>query len=410
MHDSQVLRQLPSNIVNDYSRLQKLNSELSTTVKRSNHVTNLVPDPDVFDLSHELDLTLVSLDDICPPLSASRSGHLSTASTVIDLTLGSTLMSTPPRPPRDLESRASANEDEQKRISLAPIVVETAPTPRGTVRAGATEPRERSLVFPLAFDAGASISDEQDDSVGQTQEHFFAAIEDDSFGPQSRIAAPDATVAPIANGPTGSPLASSIPFPTHMSLSSVLGSQIASPPNPRSSIVSCTPTHTRPVTPSEVYSPAQHTRADIRHRDLRAQPSVATLFSWDLAHLPSPNSPREQPYKIGLMRLILPTIALGGGRGSGKYGDVYGPVERRMSRKTTCKSPRTCLESVEEDPSICRTKLNRARSVSWQSSDFVRGVSRRSSMLLRSMGLVSRESLPEEEVERLDEWVKVVLQ
>ncbi|BGP15024.1 hypothetical protein JCM10213_002831 [Rhodosporidiobolus nylandii] len=62
---------------------------------------------------------------------------------------------------------------------------------------------------------------------------------------------------------------------------------------------------------------------------LRAQASNRTLFTYDLHHLPAPNTPRERPYKVRPTSLFLPTGFLGGGKGTGLYGDVCGAIERK---------------------------------------------------------------------------------
>ncbi|BGP31134.1 hypothetical protein JCM10296v2_002898 [Rhodotorula toruloides] len=64
---------------------------------------------------------------------------------------------------------------------------------------------------------------------------------------------------------------------------------------------------------------------------LRAQQSNSTLFSWDLAHLPAPCTPRERPYRVRASALLLPTSFLGGGKGTGLYGDVCGAIERKVN-------------------------------------------------------------------------------
>ncbi|KWU47459.1 hypothetical protein RHOSPDRAFT_23980 [Rhodotorula sp. JG-1b] len=68
---------------------------------------------------------------------------------------------------------------------------------------------------------------------------------------------------------------------------------------------------------------------------LRPQPSTTTLFSWDLAHLPAPDAPREKPYRVSWKSVLLPTRYLGGGRGSGRYGDQWGPVERKGAARSS---------------------------------------------------------------------------
>ncbi|GAA5906612.1 hypothetical protein JCM6882_008074 [Rhodosporidiobolus microsporus] len=62
---------------------------------------------------------------------------------------------------------------------------------------------------------------------------------------------------------------------------------------------------------------------------LRAQASNSTLYTYDLAHLPAPRTPRERPYKVRTLSLLLPTCFLGGGKGTGLYGDVCGAIERK---------------------------------------------------------------------------------
>lgn len=63
--------------------------------------------------------------------------------------------------------------------------------------------------------------------------------------------------------------------------------------------------HLRPLRKSEIinYSPSPRPTA----QELRAKASNSTLFSWDLAHLPAPGTPRERPYRVGLMSLISPS-------------------------------------------------------------------------------------------------------
>ncbi|KAM0788961.1 hypothetical protein ACM66B_003034 [Microbotryomycetes sp. NB124-2] len=376
-----------------------------------------IVDTDVFNLSRDLDLTLLSPEGTSPETSCQ--GPLSTASTGLDLTLDSPSTSTPPRSQIHSAQTTPSDSSKRKRVSLAPIVVETCPTPQGTVRVG-TDSRERSLVLPIAFNES---SDEDEEVLADTTVNSDLILSEAGwFRSGLQASSPSATAEPT----THPSLASSISFPSHMSLSSVLDSQIDPPlTSRRSSLASCTPTQTRPVTPSKecfcfesssghvAQAPVQFEERRRPSRDLRAQPSVATLFSWDLAHLPAPKTPREQPYRVKLMSLLLPTIALGGGKGSGRYGDVYGPLERRSTFKTPAAriERSSLLGSVSEETTTCVPKLSRARSVSRQSSDFVRGVSRRSSLLIKSVGLRSKEELvPEAEEESLQDWVKVVLQ
>ncbi|GAA5821983.1 hypothetical protein JCM3770_003033 [Rhodotorula araucariae] len=61
---------------------------------------------------------------------------------------------------------------------------------------------------------------------------------------------------------------------------------------------------------------------------LRYQTSQSTLFTWDLAHLPAPRTPREAPFRVRWQEVVAPTACLRTGRGSGRCGDVWGAVER----------------------------------------------------------------------------------
>lgn len=66
---------------------------------------------------------------------------------------------------------------------------------------------------------------------------------------------------------------------------------------------------------------------------LRTRPSTVTLVSWDVSHLPAPNTPRERPFKVPFRSVFLPTSYLGGGKGTGLYGDPCGPIERKVKRE-----------------------------------------------------------------------------
>ena len=61
--------------------------------------------------------------------------------------------------------------------------------------------------------------------------------------------------------------------------------------------------------------------------------SSQTLFSYDLAHLPAPDTPREKPYRVRPASLFLPSFLLDGGRGTGKFGDTFGPIERKGEQR-----------------------------------------------------------------------------
>ncbi|GAA5869914.1 hypothetical protein JCM3774_000527 [Rhodotorula dairenensis] len=89
------------------------------------------------------------------------------------------------------------------------------------------------------------------------------------------------------------------------------------------------PASLAPSPPTNRYRPSLPSPAS---HPLRPQASMTTLLSWDLAHLPAPQTPRERPYRVSWKSVLLPTSCLGGGKGSGLYGDQWGAVERKVSR------------------------------------------------------------------------------
>jgi len=62
----------------------------------------------------------------------------------------------------------------------------------------------------------------------------------------------------------------------------------------------------------------------------RHHPSSSTLLTYDLSHLPAPDSPRERPYRVSWTDVVRPSAFVRAGRGSGRCGDVWGAVERRV--------------------------------------------------------------------------------
>lgn len=92
---------------------------------------------------------------------------------------------------------------------------------------------------------------------------------------------------------------------------------------------------TRSSSPSALWLPTPYSTL-ARHassptaQQLRPRPSHATLFSWDLSHLPAPHTPRESPFRVPLRSVFLPTRFLGGGKGTGLYGDPCGAIERKV--------------------------------------------------------------------------------
>lgn len=102
---------------------------------------------------------------------------------------------------------------------------------------------------------------------------------------------------------------------------------------------------TRSSSPSALWLPtpystlARQTSSPTAH-SLRPKPSHATLFSWDLSHLPAPHTPRESPFRVPLRSVFLPTRFLGGGKGTGLYGDPCGAIERKVPHSRAAAAER----------------------------------------------------------------------
>ncbi|GAA5841218.1 hypothetical protein JCM5353_001202 [Sporobolomyces roseus] len=120
-------------------------------------------------------------------------------------------------------------------------------------------------------------------------------------------------------------------FPTvsasELVMSSLLSSsQLTSRPttssqfNPYSSL-----SHRAPPTPLKNTRPLSASYS----KPLRPKQSEVSLFTYDLSHLPAPSTPLERPYRVNWRDLIKPSASLGGGRGSGRFGDLSGAVERK---------------------------------------------------------------------------------
>jgi hypothetical protein len=180
-----------------------------------------------------------------------------------------------------------------------------------------------------------------------------------------------------------------------------------------------------------------------RSPPLRAQPSTTTLFSWDLAHLPAPDAPREKPYRVSWRSVLLPTRYLGGGRGSGRYGDQWGPVERKTKAATaaarasssapSCSSTsgrlavdssaslasrgpeRTPSEETRQRPNSILRRLSRSSVASWAAGSSSSTTDRKPATISRRQGLVasifsakSTASKRSGEEEDLHQWASVV--
>lgn len=142
---------------------------------------------------------------------------------------------------------------------------------------------------------------------------------------------------------------------------------------------------------------------------LSTSASSTTLFSYDLAHLPAPSNPREKPYKVSPLALLLPTIFLGGGRYSGKYGDTHGAIERRSEEPTVRRRSSGMGIVREGDGDEEGDEL---------AGKLARAFRRRSATVRRSLGSWrGRSSVFGEEDEQgggrgeeLDEWVAIVVE
>ncbi|GAA5854554.1 hypothetical protein JCM8547_004882 [Rhodosporidiobolus lusitaniae] len=136
----------------------------------------------------------------------------------------------------------------------------------------------------------------------------------------SPVASPDVSPQPPSTSYFPSPLPPLAPTPSVARAPSM--KRNASSPIPFSAMI--------PLTPPPVHGAPTPI--------LRAQASDSSLFTWDMAHLPAPRTPREQPFKVRALSLLLPTAFLGGGRGTGLYGDQYGAIERKAPEPTASSS------------------------------------------------------------------------
>ncbi|GAA5864222.1 hypothetical protein JCM1840_006706 [Sporobolomyces johnsonii] len=261
-------------------------------------------------------------------------------------------------------------------------VVETCPTPPSAPQVRA-ESRSRSLLKSgLGIDFAAA-EEEAGDSEGEGDDTFLSSAHSryvTSFGSTTDLITEQQPRASTDHGhersPSDSPSYDSqlcpdaahfdtytrrprsafspplapdspeaLPFPT-LSATDLVSSLLSShPPHSlRPSSPSSSPllSHLRPIPPPPQTRPrsppsSSYSRGGSRSASpspspivpLRAQPSTSTLYSYDLAHLPAPHTPRERPYRVRAWSVLMPTALLGGGRGSGQFGDVWGAVERK---------------------------------------------------------------------------------
>lgn len=88
--------------------------------------------------------------------------------------------------------------------------------------------------------------------------------------------------------------------------------------------------HRAPLVPLKQTRPLSASYSS--HQPLRPKQSEISLFTYDLSHLPAPETPLEKPYRVSWRDLLKPSASLGGGRGSGRFGDLGGAVERKSKR------------------------------------------------------------------------------
>lgn len=155
------------------------------------------------------------------------------------------------------------------------------------------------------------------DDEEEEEQEILEEEDPDEWNAYSRR--PSATFTVPVHSPSSS---SALPFPSDvveslLSRPSSSASSMVSPPiSPRHSRSyyyggrdrDFTPPlqHLRPLRQSEILEPPQ---SSPHQRELRAKVSESSLYTWDLAHLPAPRTPREKPFRVGLKDLLLPSQA-----------------------------------------------------------------------------------------------------
>ncbi|GAA5889773.1 hypothetical protein JCM8208_001127 [Rhodotorula glutinis] len=110
----------------------------------------------------------------------------------------------------------------------------------------------------------------------------------------------------------------------------------------------------------------------------RHQPSTSTLLTYDLSHLPAPNSPRERPYRVSWTDVVRPSAFVRAGRGSGRCGDVWGAVERRAEEPREGARGRAGATSRSEGDGRRRSWLGKASTAAQRPAVDAHGPSPRS--------------------------------
>ncbi|GAA6029872.1 hypothetical protein JCM8097_001088 [Rhodosporidiobolus ruineniae] len=159
-----------------------------------------------------------------------------------------------------------------------------------------------------------------------------------NLSPHARAGSSYFSSPPLAGPSSSRNLSSPVPFSSLLPLPLPSSSSTVLDPSVRPSDPHPLPLrHLRPLSPSWGAHPRPLSPV------LRAQASKSTLHTYDLAHLPAPGTPRARPLEVPLRKVLLPTPFLGGGKGSGLYGDAFAPVERRAETAATGTGKRRSL-------------------------------------------------------------------
>ncbi|GAA5892961.1 uncharacterized protein JCM6883_007526 [Sporobolomyces salmoneus] len=200
-------------------------------------------------------------------------------------------------------------------------------------------------------------------------------------------------------------------FPT-ISATDLVASLLSSPTHPSSYRLPSSsrskyydPSLSHPHPHPRSHSPVRRPTRPLSHphsKTLLPQSSSSTLFTYDLSHLPAPKTPLEEPYRVRFWDVLKPSGYLGGGKGSGKYGDRFGAVERKTPRSTRVRRSGSSLWGISEDET-----MNEGRRVDTPIPELGGGKMRRSGSLRRSLSrwtnrlsLTGIETINEDEAKR----------
>ncbi|GAA5983878.1 hypothetical protein JCM5350_007584 [Sporobolomyces pararoseus] len=189
-------------------------------------------------------------------------------------------------------------------------------------------------------------------------------------------------------------------------------------------------TRTRPLSQpfhhhrSNRYSPnsqsqfQSHSHSHSHSPLLLPKASSTTLYTYDLSHLPAPQTPLEKPYRVDWKDLLKPSTCLGGGKGSGKFGDRYGAVERknqalsssssRDRRRSSLLRPHLTVgeEDIEEDDQEARRVDTPIPGSTKREGSIRRSLSRLSIRIKKGISILDR--VVQEEGEEKEEDTEIV--